>query len=523
MKHRNFYIGSAAVILAVVIFFFSVEKSYTQSILPKREMRAVWIATFKGIDFPRKRKMSVVAMKKDLTEMLNMHSKNGINAVVFQVRAAADAFYKSNYEPWSQWLAGQQGQPTDPYFDPLEFLTRESHSRGMEFHAWFNPYRALADTGRTVPDSLHITQTKPEWFIAYGRNLYFDPGIPEVRDYIIQVILDVVRRYDIDAVHFDDYFYPYKIKDEEFPDTVSFKKYGADFNEEDIGDWRRENISQLISRLNDSIKATKSYVKFGVAPFGVWRNKSKDPRGSATRGGAPSYDVLYADVLKWLENGWIDYVAPQIYWHIGFKIADYKILLEWWSKNSYGKQVYIGNAAYKIDKESKYKAWQNPDELPNQIAMARMNSKIHGNMFFSSKVFKKNHNGISDRLEKEIYRTPALIPTMNWIDNKPPETPVNLKRKKKKAGYVLSWETRENASISEMDKASYFVIYKFKGRKIGDINNPNNIVAIVRDREYFIKSEWAFFRKRYTFAVSAVDRNHNESVVCKPVIIKLNN
>ena len=252
-----------------VLFFFLLNAQ-----TPKREFRGVWIATVANIDWPSKPGLSSTEQQKEFIEILDMHKANGMNAVIVQVRPCADAYYNSPYEPWSKWLTGEIGKYPAPYYDPLEFMIREAHNRGLEFHAWFNPYRALVNIDVGI-DSSSLVFKNPEWFVTYGKNMYFDPGLPEARKHTVNVIMDVVNRYDVDGVHFDDYFYPYRIAKTEFPDSASFEKYKGDFVSKD--DWRRNNVDLLIKKLNDSINQVKPHVQFGISPFGVWRNKSVDP------------------------------------------------------------------------------------------------------------------------------------------------------------------------------------------------------------------------------------------------------
>jgi uncharacterized lipoprotein YddW (UPF0748 family) len=276
---------------------------------PKREFRAAWIATVANIDWPLKGGLPAEEQRASFIRLLDRMARMRMNAVIVQIRPAADAFYPSDKEPWSRYLTGKQGKPPEPYYDPLQFMIAEAHKRNMEFHAWFNPFRALVGKSNPNPPE-HVTRRHPEWVVSYGGKSYLNPGIPEARAYVTDVILDVVRRYDIDAVHLDDYFYPYRIAGQEFGDAAAFRKYNPEHLSRD--DWRRNNVSTFIRELNARIKAEKAYVKLGISPFGVWRNASKDPRGSATRGGQTNYDDLYADVRLWMEKGWIDYLLPQL-------------------------------------------------------------------------------------------------------------------------------------------------------------------------------------------------------------------
>lgn len=398
---------------AFCVFAFSA--AFSQ---PHQEFRAAWVATVDNIDWPSRGNYDSEKQKAEYISLLEMHKRNGMNAVIVQIRPATDAFYPSQYEPWSQWLSGKQGRPPYPYYDPLEFMVTEAHKRGLEFHAWCNPYRAEFSIGKSSIAPTHITRIHPEWFLAYGGKRYFDPGNKDAQDHVIRVIRDVVKRYDIDAVHFDDYFYPYRIAGKEFPDQSSYEKYGAGMNKED---WRRSNVDSIISKLSVAIKEEKPYCKFGISPFGVWRNNDKDSLGSATRAGQTNYDDLYADVLLWLKKGWIDYVAPQIYWEIGHKAAPYEVLVDWWSKHTYGRHCYIGLGIYRAGSNA---AWRDPSLLPRQINMLRQYPEIQGAIYFSSKSFESNPNGWSDSLRYNYYKNPALIPPMPWIDSIRPEAPV---------------------------------------------------------------------------------------------------
>jgi uncharacterized lipoprotein YddW (UPF0748 family) len=295
--------------------FFLISSTFfiTSSIAQtKPEFRGVWVATVDNIDWPTKGNFNTEAQKAEFIQLLDMHQRNGINAVIVQIRPATDAFYPSQYEPWSEWLTGKQGQPPFPYYDPLEFMITETHKRGMAFHAWVNPYRAEFSIGVSSISATHITRLHPEWFLTYGDKRYFDPGNKAAQQYVANVIKDVVSRYAVDAIHFDDYFYPYRIAGKEFPDNNSYRQYGNGLSKDD---WRRSNTDSIIAMVSRDIKAVNKKCQFGISPFGVWRNAEKDPvNGSNTNGAASNYDDLYADILLWLKNGWIDYVTPQLYW-----------------------------------------------------------------------------------------------------------------------------------------------------------------------------------------------------------------
>ncbi|MDX2048964.1 MAG: family 10 glycosylhydrolase [Chitinophagaceae bacterium] len=401
-------------ILFFTAFFAAVKLSFSQ---PKYEFRAVWIASVDNIDWPSKKGLPVDSQKAEYIRMLDLHQRNGMNAMIVQIRPATDAFYPSPYEPWSEWLTGRQGKPPDPYYDPLEFMIGEAHKRGMEFHAWCNPYRAEFKIGVSSVSPAHPTRLHPEWFLTYGDKRYFDPGNKEAQQFVTNVIRDVVRRYDVDAIHFDDYFYPYRIAGKEFPDDATYRKYGNGLSKDD---WRRSNVDSIIVLLSRAIKEEKKYCRFGISPFGVWRNKDKDPEGSNTQAGQTNYDDLYADILLWLRNGWIDYVAPQLYWEFGHPRAAYEVLLDWWSKHTYGRHCYIGLGIYRAGSD---KAWRDKTLLPRQIKALRNKETVQGAIYFSSKSFLRNPYGWNDSLQNNYYKETALIPPMEWIDGERPEKP----------------------------------------------------------------------------------------------------
>jgi uncharacterized lipoprotein YddW (UPF0748 family) len=376
----------------------------------KPEFRGVWIATVDNIDWPTKGDYNSTSQKASFIKMLDMHQRNGINALVVQIRPCTDAFYPSPYEPWSQWLTGIQGQPPSPYYDPLAFMISETHKRGMVFHAWLNPYRAEFNLTNPSLSATHITKVHPEWFLVYGDKRYFDPGNKEAQQYVTQVVSDVVSRYDVDAIHFDDYFYPYRIPGKEFPDEATFRKYGAGLTKDD---WRRSNTDSIISKLSATIKKENKKCQFGISPFGVWRNQDKDPiDGSRTIGAQTNYDDLYANILLWLKKGWIDYVAPQLYWEFGHRIAPYEVLLSWWSNHTYGKHCYVGMGIYRANSNP---AWKELSQLPRQIVAMRNTPNMKGMIFFSSKTFERNPNGWSDSLRLNYFKVPVKVPEMNWL------------------------------------------------------------------------------------------------------------
>jgi len=470
---------------------------------PKYEMRGVWIATVKGLDFPNKRQDGK-AQEKDLRNQIRAYKEQGMNAIFFQVRATSDAFYQSSYEPWSEFLTGTQGKSPKPFYDPLAVAIDECHQQGMELHAWINPYRAVLNVEKDILHKSHIAIEKPAWIVVYGKKGFLNPGLPEVREYVTRVIMDIVKNYDIDGVHFDDYFYPYQIQGEVFEDENAFKKYNP--NKLKKEDWRRTNIDFLIKMVSDSIRITKPFVKFGISPGGVWRNQRDDPKGSATRAGQPTYDYLFADPLKWLENDWIDYIAPQIYWSVGYELADFEILIDWWKEHTYGKHLYIGHAFYKVTEgEGVDKNWANPSEIPKQIRMTRNTQESQGSIFFRGKYLINNGKGVTDTLKQNLYKYPALPPKMDWKDNTPPNSLEVLNLKKDVFGVVLEWERLPESSLEN----NYFVIYRVNKNEKVDIENPKNIVSIQKNNRFVDES--AIVGENYVYLVTVVDRLHNES------------
>ncbi len=481
---------------------------------PKREFRAAWIATVANIDWPSKPGLSTDQQKQEFTRLLDMLQRDGMNAVIVQIRPCADALYASTLEPWSYWLTGRQGQAPDPYYDPLQFMIAEAHKRGMEFHAWFNPYRAVFDvrTSKIAPN--HITRLRPEWFVTYGDKKYFNPGIPEVWTYLTNLVRDVVRRYDIDGVHFDDYFYPYRIPGRAFPDYAAYRQYGHGLS---LDDWRRHNVDTVIQMVSAAIKQEKPWVKFGISPFGVWRNADRDPEGSATRAGQTDYDDLYADILLWLRKGWIDYMTPQLYWEFSQRTVPYGVLLDWWSKHTYGRALYIGQALYRVGSSA---AWRNPAELPHELEANRRYPQVGGSVYFSAICFNKYNLGFGDSLRNHFYKYPALIPTMPWIDSIPPPPPAIIRAQPAPDGLHLTWKDTDTT-----EQTTAFVIYRFAGDSIGNYNDPANILAIVNWEE--VNDTYTDRQlqpgKNYTYVITALDRLQNESLLSNPLHLKWKN
>ncbi len=490
----------------------------TAKLNPKYELRAAWVATVMNIDFPSKAGLSSGELQLEITKMLDMHQRNNINAIIFQVSPSADAFYPSKILPWSQWLMGKSGDAPNSDFDPVAFLVDECHKRNIEFHAWFNPYRVKVKLETTMSIH-HASNRHKDLMLTYGNKMYFDPGYEKTRQIVTAAVMELVHKYDVDGVHFDDYFYPYKIAGEEFPDTLSFETEARGFAKNQKEDWRRENVDLIIEMLHDSIKAAKPWIKFGISPFGVWRNRTEDASGSDTKAGVTNYDDLYADVMLWLQKGWIDYIMPQVYWERGKQNADFDKIVDWWSKNNYEKPVYIGHGIYKTDKNSTTEAWRNVSEIPSQIQLVRTYPEINGSAFFTTNTFVENPMSVVDIIKQELYKYRALPPTMPLIDNQKPEIPQNLiaKKIKKKKMMLLTWQN--TSTTEEMDKVKYYMIYKFDGKTIGDISRPENFFLLTQKNELEVPVVNKFFKRtEVTYIITAFDRMHNES---EPAIIIL--
>ncbi|MGW8888514.1 glycoside hydrolase family 10 protein [Streptomyces sp. NPDC055749] len=374
----------------------------------KPEMRGSWVATVANIDWPSRQGLTAGEQQAQLLARLDEAVARNLNTVVFQARPTADAMWPSPFEPWSEFLSGTQG--VDPGWDPLGFAVREAHARGLQLHAWFNPYRVRNDTKAEKLAADHPVKLHPEWLVTYGGKMYYNPGIPEVRRFCIETILDAVHRYDLDAVHFDDYFYPYPAAGQEFGDEAAYQEYGGDFT--DKAAWRRNNVDLLIQELGQGIRRVRRRVQFGVSPFAIWRNSATDPQGSATAGGVETYDDLYADTRKWVREGWIDYVVPQVYWNIGFTVADYAKLVPWWADvvRGTGVNFYIGEALYKVGVTGQPAAWFDPAELSRHLTFCEDYREVRGHMYFSAKLLPQDPLGAVSRLVADHYQQRVHAP-----------------------------------------------------------------------------------------------------------------
>lgn len=361
-----------------------------------QEMRGVWIASVENMDWPSKPGLPPAAQQKEFTDLLDLLKQLNFNTVIVQVRPAADTFWPSRQEPWSYYLTGRQG--VSPHYDPLAFMIKEAHKRGLAFHAWFNPFR-VQNVSKAALSENHPIKKHPDWLVSYGGRKYYNPAIAAARRHSINVIAEVAEKYDVDGIHLDDYFYPYPVKKNgktvPWPDAELYKKYG---NGQPLAAWRRSNVNTFVRDLHQRLKATKPELPLGISPFGVWRNQSKDPTGSPTRAFSAYDDGLYADSRLWIEQGWIDYVVPQLYWHFGHRVAPYGVLLKWWNKEMERNpqvKLYIGLGTYKHGDE-----WKDPAELDKQMAELKKYKNVAGAVHFSAIRIKNNQGQVQKTLKK---------------------------------------------------------------------------------------------------------------------------
>ncbi len=439
-------------LLALLVSSCSLFKSNIPQ--PEREFRGFWVATVVNIDWPKNGHDAVEKQKKDYLALLDFYQKMNFNAAIVQVRTAGDAFYESDYAPWSRYLTGEEGVAPKTEENILHWMISETHKRGMEFHAWLNPYRATFNLDTESLSEKHDYNLYPDWMLKYGKKYYYNPGLPDVQKHLVTIIEEVVAQYDIDAIHFDDYFYPYKIKDEVFDDASSYKTYGLP--NQSLDDWRRSNVDSLVQKIHKNIKQEKPWVQFGVSPFGVWKNKSTDPKGSDTQAGQTNYDDLYANPILWMEQGWIDYIIPQAYWSLNLPVASHKVISEWWAENSPNTNLYMGNGPYKI-RNNDDKAWDKKRELPNQIKLARNIDKVQGNAFFSAKSLPNANDDVVTILKRNYYAQMALPPISHLAPNTTPATPILISKKTTPDKLQLSFDN--------LDPYRYALVYKAKANQ----------------------------------------------------------
>ena len=468
---------------------------------PKHEFRGAWIATVAQLDWPSCTSCSAETQQAELVGILDGLEAAGINAVLFQVRSEADAMYDSPYEPWSFWLTGAQGQGKG--WDPLAFAIEEAHARGMELHAWFNPYRADRGSGY-AKDPSHVTQTHPEWILDFGSIQILNPGLPEVRDYVTTVIADVVRRYDVDGVHFDDYFYPYPPNTIDEEDAETFAEYGGSFTK---GNWRRFNVFRFVRQVRDSVAAVRPDAVFGISPFGIWKNGV--PAGIT---GLDAHDVLYADAVAWLDNDLIDYVTPQLYWPFGGG-QDYGTLAPWWESVRNERHLYPGIGLYRASPGTFGGTTYSPSEVPNQLRLNRATDGIDGAVFFRAQnITQYGSGGIVDTLQTDFYRHPALPPPMAWRSQEAPGTPTGLTLTMPASGEPgqvdLAWTAPAGGDV----EARFYAVYQVPTAEAGDLEaaleDARNLAGVTGETSF---SDVLLDGGAYTYVVTAVSANSVES------------
>ena len=473
---------------------------------PKREFRGAWLHVIGQSQYMNLQQKSTKAVKDYIIGQLDKLQSAGCNAVIFQVRPTADAVYKSELEPWSYWLTGKRGKAPQTDWDPMQFTLEEAHKRGMEFHAWLNPYRVTSTAKEVLPIN-HVSNKEPHRFVRFNGQILFDPAYQENRDAICEVVDDIVSRYDVDAIHIDDYFYPYPASGMKFDgDNASYAKFGKGMLR---NDWRRHNVDLLIEQLHKTIKTRKPWVRFGVSPFGIWRNKSSDPRGSNSSG-LQNYDDLYADVLLWAKNGWIDYMAPQLYWTLDMKAAPSRHLAKWWNDNANGVDIYIGQDIQRTmntpDPGNKDK-----NELDTKVKLSRQLPNVKGNVWWHGYWLTGNYKGVADSLTNKYQSTLALAPAYGNLSKHPQQVSDLIKLSDDK-GIFISWKAPEKGvKHSETDAVKY-VVYEFLPGEDIDIEDSAAIIAVTPMTKVLVgDSSSAHELKGHTFVVTSLDRMNRES------------
>lgn len=488
----------------IAILLLSVLGTFAQ----KREFRGAWIQAVNG----QFQGLPTQVIQQKLSRQLDVLKADGVNAIIFQVRPECDALYKSDYEPWSRYLSGQQGKVPSPYWDPLLWMIDQCHRRGMELHAWINPFRAKTKGTSSLANG-HVAAQHPDWTFAYGGQLILNPACKAAADYTCKVVDDIVGRYDIDGLHIDDYFYPYPVAGETIPDENQFRANPRGFK--NIGDWRRDNVNRFIKQLDETIHKRKPWVKFGVSPFGIYRNQGSDPKNGSATNGLQNYDDLYADVLLWVNNGWVDYCVPQLYWNIGHRVADYKTLIKWWDKHAANRPLYIGESVVATANSTDL---DNPNinQMPAKHQLHRSLPHVQGTVLWYAQAVEDNVGNYGSVLRTAYWKHPALQPLMPFIDGKRPKKPRKVKAVWTRDGYILFWSVPRGKQWN--DVAKQYVVYRFaKGEKV-NIEDPSKIVAITSDT--FYKLPYDKGRNKYTYIVTALDKMSNESKA-KKVKVKL--
>jgi uncharacterized lipoprotein YddW (UPF0748 family) len=508
MKTTPILAALAAALLASAILAPSIGHAQNTQASPKHELRGVWISTHLSLDWPN-RNQTPAQQRAALSAILDHNKATGMNAVFFQVRSQSDAMYPSELEPWSYYLTNSQGSAPAPSWDPLAFAIEETHKRGMEFHAWINPYRAVANTAtESTPGqyaSTHVSRTHPEWMLTVGTVKILNPGLAPVRDHVSRVIQDIVNRYDIDGLHFDDYFYPSGT----ILDDAAYNADPRGFASTTTGraDWRRDNINLLIERVGAEIRLAKPWVKFGVSPSGIYRSSTDPAVGSPTSAGASQHYVTnFADTRKWLREGWVDYLAPQVYWYIGQTGSDYKLLVPWWNENAFGRHIYIGLADYKMNTAG----WTSPTQIADQIGMNRAHANVFGQIHFRHAFLQADPLGYRTALMQSTYRAPALPPQMAWKGSGAPLAPSALAAAAAPNNAVqLSWSPAPDAA-DELEKVRRYAVYRSDTREFS-LDAPGGMIGLTNGAAPGFVDANAGAGKYWYYTVTAVNRLSAES------------
>ena len=463
----------------------------------KREFRGAWIqcvnGQFKGVGTEQ--------MQRTLTYQLNELQKDGCNAIIFQVRPECDALYESQLEPWSYYLTAEQGRRPAPYWDPLQWMIDQCHRRGMELHAWINPYRAKTKVAHANARN-HVVVQHPEWTFEYDGLTLLNPALKACRDYICDVVRDIVTRYDVDGLHIDDYFYPYPVAGVQIPDAADYA--ANDYGISNRGDWRRHNVNLFIEQLYQTVHDAKPWVKVGISPFGIYRNQKNDPNGSRTNG-LQNYDDLYADVLLWDEKGWMDYCVPQIYWEIGNKAADYDELIHWWNDHLNNTDLYIGEDVERTVKHADLRD-NNRHQLSAKMTLHRQLPRVKGTVLWYAKAAVDNVGNYGTSLRNVYWSTPAFQPTMKHIDDKAPKKPRKVKSFRVDDQRVIFWLPSKGSGWK--NEAVQYAIYRFEKGESIDLDDTRHLVTLTRETFYEVP---ATVSVPCVYVVTALDRMQNES------------
>jgi len=477
---------------------------------PQREFRGVWVATVANIDWPKNGKDLVAKQQKDYLKILDFYAALNFNAIIVQLRTAGDAFYPSAWAPWSRFLTGTEGIALDTHHTLLPWMIEEAHDRGFEFHAWLNPYRATFDENLDILSESHDYFVHPDWMIKYGTKYYYNPGEPEVQHHLVKIIDELVSNYAVDAIHFDDYFYPYKISGEVFRDSSAYQLHHKPT--QTLAEWRRSNIDSLIKRTHETIKNRKPWVQFGVSPFGVWKNNSTDRKGSDTRAGQTTYEDLYADPLLWMKQGWIDYLVPQVYWSLHYAPASHYKILNWWATQPNTSKLYIGNGAYKI-RDNADKAWNKRRELLNQLQLARNTNQVNGNVFFSARSLMGKNEDVAKKIKRKYYKNRVLPPATQLTDTKT-KIPIALTDFND-----LGHELQFTFSFLNDTNMQYAMLYTDrKKERLSSLKNKKAIAKIHIANTDSFRIPKSKFRYRKPVAFTFVDQYGSET---EPIVLNL--